>query len=242
MVIKPQHNQSFHSLRSLSVSFHVIFGLPSTCMSQAVLTAQLEHSTCPYQGSLLSFWIRSKSSMSICTSSSLDLIQWWQCLAVWYCSSVCPFIPLQTLEVLLCQWPSFTGMEHCTSTQELYMQPRVLKERWLEEGTGSSSLNFFLAVFICVVVESSWGWSDGVKVSCIWRHPGIQLILAYSWARPAILVAGKIRKGMFLFLLFLPFHSCSFFFPVPLFHLFYCLFSPFLWEMTQNDSQGLTCR
>ena len=49
-------------------------------------------------------------------------------------------------------------------------------------------------------------------------------ILAYSWARPAILVAGKDR-GMFLFLLFLHFHSCSSFFPVPLFHLFY-LFSP----------------
>ena len=27
--------------------------------------------------------------------------------------------------------------------------------------------------------------------------PGFQLILAYSWARPAILVAGKGRWGMF---------------------------------------------
>ena len=74
---------------------------------------------------------------------------------------------------------------------------------------------------------------------------GVQLILAYSWARPAILVAGKGRGGMFLFLLFLHFHSCSSFFPVPLFYLFYCLFylfSPFLWETTQNDPQGLTCR
>ena len=40
------------------------------------------------------------------------------------------------------------------------------------------------------------------KVSCILRHRGVQLILAYSWARPAILVAGKDRGGM-LFLLFL---------------------------------------
>ena len=46
-------------------------------------------------------------------------------------------------------------------------------------------------------------------------------VLAYSWARPAILVAGKGREVMFLFLLFLYFHSCSSFFPVPLFHLFY---------------------
>ena len=76
------------------------------------------------------------------------------------------------------------------------------------------------------------------------HHQGVQLILAYIWARPAILVAGKGRGGMFLFLLFLYFHSCSSFLPVPLFHLLYYLFdlfSPFLWEMTQNDPQGLTC-
>ena len=88
-------------------------------------------------------------------------------------------------------------------------------------------------------------WSGGAKVSCILRHLGVQLILAYSWARPAILVAGKGRWGIFLFLLFLHFHSCSSFFPVPLFHLFYYLFyhlSPFFWETTQNDPQGLTCR
>ena len=89
------------------------------------------------------------------------------------------------------------------------------------------------------------GWLGGAKVLCILRHRGVQLILAYSWARPAILVAGKGRGGMFLFLPFLHFHSCSSFFPVPLFHLLYYLFylfSPFLWETTQNDPQGLTCR
>ena len=88
------------------------------------------------------------------------------------------------------------------------------------------------------------GWSDVAKVLCILRHRGVQLILAYSWARPAILVAGKGRGGMFLFLLFLRFHSCSSFFPVPLSHLLnylFYLFSPVLWEMTQNDPQGLTC-
>ena len=89
------------------------------------------------------------------------------------------------------------------------------------------------------------GWSGGAKVLCILHHRGVQLILAYSWARPAILVVGKGRGGMFLFLLFLHFYSCSSFFPVPLFHLLYSLFylfSPFLWETTQNDPQGLTCR
>ena len=99
-----------------------------------------------------------------------------------------------------------------------------------------------------VLIRITWtrrGWSGGAKVLCILDHRGVQLILAYSWARPAILVVGKGRGGMFLFLLFLHFHSCSSFFPVPLFHLLYSLFylfSPFLWETTQNDPQGLTCR
>ena len=71
------------------------------------------------------------------------------------------------------------------------------------------------------------GWSGGAKVLCILHHWGVQLILAYSWARPAILVVGKGRGGMFLFLLFLHFHSCSSFFPVPLFHPLYSLLSLF---------------
>ena len=54
------------------------------------------------------------------------------------------------------------------------------------------------------------GWLGGAKVSFILRHQGIQLILAYSWARPAVLVAGKGRGGCFYF-------SCfSTFIPVPL--------------------------
>ena len=72
-------------------------------------------------------------------------------------------------------------------------------------------------------------------------HQGVQL--AYSWARPAIFIAGKDRRGLFLFFCFF-FHSCSSFFPVPVYHLlcYVCyLFSPILWEMTQNDPQGLTC-
>ena len=59
------------------------------------------------------------------------------------------------------------------------------------------------------------GWLGMAKMSCILRHRGIQLILSYTWARPVFLVAGKGRGGMFLFLLFLHFHSCSFFFPCP---------------------------
>ena len=43
------------------------------------------------------------------------------------------------------------------------------------------------------------------KVSCILRHLGIQLILAYCWARPAVLVAGKGRGGCFYFFCFFTF-------------------------------------
>ena len=41
-------------------------------------------------------------------------------------------------------------------------------------------------------------WSGGAKVSCILHHWGVQLILAYSWARPVILVAGKGRGNVFI--------------------------------------------
>ena len=103
--------------------------------------------------------------------------------------------------------------------------------------------------FVCVFV-GGWGggvgglWLGVAKVSCILRHQGVRLILAYSWARPVIHVAGKGKGGMFFFLLFLHFHSFSSFLPVPLFDLFYYfyLFSPILWETTQNDPQWLTCR
>ena len=62
-----------------------------------------------------------------------------------------------------------------------------------------------------VLTRTAGGWSGVAKGSCTSRHRGVQLILAYSWARPAILVAGKGRRGMFLFLLFLHFHT-----PIPL--------------------------
>ena len=82
-------------------------------------------------------------------------------------------------------------------------------------------------------------------MSCSFCHRGAQLILAYSWARPAALAAGKGRGGMLLFLLFLYFLSFPTFFPITLFHLLnylFYLFSRPLWEMTQHDPQGLTCR
>ena len=79
------------------------------------------------------------------------------------------------------------------------------------------------------------GWCEGVVYLTSLGRPtdiGLQL------GKACYLVTGKGRGGMFLFLLFHYFHSCSAFFPVPFFHLFYYLFyifSPFLWETTQND-------
>ena len=115
----------------------------------------------------------------------------------------------------------------------------------IQDGHHGGHLETVQTISYAELLKAIWGWSGGAKVLCILHHRGVQLILAYSWARPAILVVGKGRGGMFLFLLFLHFHSCSSFFPVPLFHLLYSLFylfSPFLWEKTQNDPQGLTCR
>ena len=148
--------ESFHSLQSLSVScFHVILGLPgprfpSICMSKAVLTAPLERSTCLYHRSLLSFRMRSRSSMSSRTISSLDPVVTLQ---------ICLIIAL----LFRCRRWRFGFVNGQVSlaqsiaphTQELYTWPHVLKERWREERTGSRSLNFFQVVFTYVVVESS---------------------------------------------------------------------------------------
>ena len=61
--------------------------------------------------------------------NSLDLVVTWPDIAD--LSDHCPVVPLQTLEVWFCQWPSLTGMEQCASHTR----------------TGSSSLNFFQMVF-----------------------------------------------------------------------------------------------
>ena len=71
------------------------------------------------------------------------------------------------------------------------------------------------------------------KVSCILLHRGVQLILAYSWTRPAVLAAGKGRGGFFLFLLFLHCHSFSFL-PCPS-HLSPILSLLFLFSLSLGD-------
>ena len=61
--------------------------------------------------------------------------------------------PIIALQVRLGQEPSFTGM--VLRTQALYTWPCVLYERWQDVRTGSSSLNFFQAVFTRVVTAIS---------------------------------------------------------------------------------------
>ena len=48
-------------------------------------------------------------------------------------------------------------------------------------------------------LESEAVWLGEAKVSRILRHRGVEMKLAYSWARPTVLAAGKDRGVMFLF-------------------------------------------
>ena len=154
--------ESFYSLHSLSVSsFHVILGLPgprfpSTCMSKAVLTAPLERSTCPYHRSLLSFRMRSRSSMPSCTSSSVDLVVILSCgLTLQICLIIALSFCCRRWRFGFVNGQVLLEWSIALRTQELYTWSRVLKERWREKRTGSRSLNFFQAVFTRVVFESS---------------------------------------------------------------------------------------
>ena len=120
------------------------------------LDCTLERSTCPYHPSLLSFRMRSRSSMPSRASSSLDLVVTVSCCLT---LQICLIIALS----FCCRRWRFGFVNGQVSlawsiahhSQELYTWPRVLKERWHEERIGSRSLNFFQAVFTCVVVESS---------------------------------------------------------------------------------------
>ena len=150
------------------------------------------------------------------------------------------WLPGNISKLVLETWQTFNAD---TSKLVVEMADMQCRHHIFSKWSGFTLFCLGVPVIFDISFRTSWGWSGGAKVSCILYHQGVQLILAYSWARPAILVAGKGREVMFLFLLFLHFQSCSSFFPVPLFHLFcylfcylFCLFSPFLWETTQNDS------
>ena len=161
--------ESFHSLQSLSVScFRVILGLPdprfpSTCMSKAVLTAPLERSTCPYHRSLLSFRMRSRSSMPSRTSSSLDLV------VTMSCGLTLQIYLIIALSFRCRRWRfGFVNGQVSLAwsitlrTQELYTRLRVLKERWREERTWQ------ILVLLPGGFHTCCDWE--FTATCCWEH------------------------------------------------------------------------
>ena len=118
---------------------------PTMCMPKAVLTVLLEHFTCPYQQSLLSFRMKSRPSMLSRASSSVDLM-----LAVSYglTLQICLIIALSFR--CRCWRLGFDygqvslAWSFALRTHKLYIRPTVWKERWCEERTGISSLNELL--------------------------------------------------------------------------------------------------
>ena len=117
-------------------------------MSKAVLIAPLERSTCPYHRSLLSFRMRSRSSKPSCTSSSLDLVVTMSCgLTLQICLIIALSFRCRCWRFGFVNGQVSLAWSIALRTQEMYTRPRVLKERWREDRTGSRSLNFFQEVF-----------------------------------------------------------------------------------------------
>ena len=110
----------------------------------------------PYHRSLLSFRMQSRSLVPSRTSSSLDLVVTMSCgLTLQICLIITPSFRWRCWRFGFFNGQVSLAWSIALRTQELYTRPRVLKERWREERTGSRSLNFFQAVFKRVVVESS---------------------------------------------------------------------------------------
>ena len=126
-------------LSAVSMSSWACPRFPSTCMSKAVLTASLECSTCPYHRSLLSFRMRSWSSMPSPTRSSLDLVVTMSCgLTLQICLIIALSFCCRRWNFGFVNGQVSLAWSIALGTQELYTRPRVLKERWWEERTGSS--------------------------------------------------------------------------------------------------------
>ena len=103
--------------------------------------------------------IPSKSSLlqnEVHTSSSLDLVVTMSCgLTLQICLIIALSFRCRHWRFGFVSGQVSLAWSIALRTQELYTWPRVLKERWREDRTGSRSLNFFQAVFTRVMVESS---------------------------------------------------------------------------------------
>ena len=113
------------------------------------------HMTIPAELSLLQN-VRSRSSMPSYASSSLDLVVIMSCgLTLQICLIIALSFHCRHWRFGFVISQVSLAWSIALHTQELYMGSCVLKERWREERTGSSSMNFFQVVFTPVVVESS---------------------------------------------------------------------------------------
>ena len=84
-----------------------------------------------------------KSSMPSCASSSLDLVVTTSCgLTLQICLIIALSFRCRRWRFGFVNGQVSLAWSIALRTQELYTQPRVLKERWREVKTGSSSLNF----------------------------------------------------------------------------------------------------
>ena len=96
---------------------------------------------------------------------------------------------------------------------------------WIREFT-----KLYLWSWICdVEIANSWNWNRGfVKLK--------------PWINVVEMSLPVFRRNV-LFLLFLYFHSCSSFFPIPLFYLFYYLFYVFLAhvELCCRSAYAMAC-
>ena len=141
--------ETFHSLQSLSVSCFHGPARPMLSINLYVLTAPLEHSTCPYQRSLLSFRIMSRSSTPSRASSLLDLMVTMSCgLTLQICLIIALSFSCRRWRFSFVNGQVTLAWSIALRTQELYTRSRVLKERWLEERTGNHPLIQYSDSFI----------------------------------------------------------------------------------------------
>ena len=118
--------------------------------SKSSWASQAHARTCPYQRSLVSFRMRSRSSMPSHASSSVDLM-----LAV-SCGLTLQICLIIALSFRCRRWMlGFVNGQVSLAWSTHHTRDVCLEKRWREERTGISSLNFFQAVFTHVVVESS---------------------------------------------------------------------------------------
>ena len=100
-----------------------------------------------------------------------------------------------------------TKLSACDKSSFLFQENNFSKSQWIFTkldkcidivqvwfGIADGQILSIFDRFICPRHDDvREGWLGEAKVSCSFCHRGAQLILAYSWARSAVLAAGKGR-------------------------------------------------